>query len=94
MDTFQKTASKSFHRFVDSHWLSAGSGSPRAMDNTAAIFLQDVHTAVIETSQLVRPGPYLGAQPLSARPAGRPGFRSHVAMREFPPRLAKRNLVI
>ena len=40
------------------------SGSPRAVDNTAAIFLQDVRTALIQSNQLVRPGPYYGSQPL------------------------------
>ena len=52
------------NRFIDSHQLSAGSGSPRAVDNTAAIFLQDVRTALIQSNQLVRPGPYYGSQPL------------------------------
>ncbi|NBU50802.1 MAG: hypothetical protein EBS47_12130, partial [Betaproteobacteria bacterium] len=55
------------NRFVDSHRLSAGNGSPRPVDNTAAIFLQDVRTAVVESNQLVRPGPYFGAQPLSTQ---------------------------
>ncbi|NBS79715.1 hypothetical protein EBS57_07905, partial [bacterium] len=52
------------NRFVDSHRLSAGNGSPRAVDNTSAIFLQDVQSVLIQSNQLVRPGPYYGSQPL------------------------------
>lgn len=55
------------NRFTDSQQLAAGDATPRKVDNTAAIFLQDIHEALIESNELIRPGPHLGPHPLSTQ---------------------------
>jgi hypothetical protein len=55
------------NRFTDSHQLAVGDTTPRKVDNTAAIFLEDIQDALVQSNELIRPGPHLGPRPLSTQ---------------------------
>ena len=53
------------NRFDQSHLIKASPGAPRAVDNGALIYLQNVQACTVADNEIVAPGPFLNKLPLT-----------------------------